>query len=46
MFSDTTEAITKEKQLKNGSRKRKNDLVNQENPDWKDLSEGWIFDFT
>jgi len=46
VFSDINNAIEREKQLKNGNRKRKNELVNKKNPDWKDLSEGWIFDFT
>jgi putative endonuclease len=34
------EAITREKQIKAGSRQRKNDLVNAMNPEWKDLSGG------
>ena len=34
-------AIKREKQLKAGPRKKKVDLINQANPDWKDLSEGW-----
>ena len=36
-------AIRREKQLKAGNRKRKEALINQENPDWKDLAEGWFF---
>ena len=44
VYSDINEAISREKQLKNGNRKRKNELVNEANPDWNDLSEGWIFD--
>ena len=32
-------AIIREKQLKAGNRKRKNELVNLINPDWIDLSE-------
>ena len=43
MFSNINDAITREKQLKKGNRKRKDDLVNIENPDWKDLSDGWLF---
>ncbi|TYP99914.1 putative endonuclease [Tenacibaculum adriaticum] len=42
-FQSITEAIAREKQLKAGNRKRKEDLINKENPDWKDLSEGWLF---
>ena len=38
-----TEAIAREKQLKAGNRKRKEELINLENPEWKDLSEGWVF---
>ena len=30
-------AIEREKQIKAGSRKKKEDLINQFNPDWKDL---------
>ena len=44
VFFDINEAIAREKQLKNGNRKRKNDLVHNENPEWNDLSDGWIFD--
>ena len=35
------DAINREKQIKAGSRKKKNELVNSINPKWKDLSEGW-----
>ena len=45
VFSDINEAISREKQLKKGNRKRKNELVNSMNSLWKDLSEGWIFNF-
>ncbi|MFO8009239.1 MAG: GIY-YIG nuclease family protein [Dehalococcoidia bacterium] len=34
---DVREAITREKQLKNWRRRWKVDLIQQENPDWKDL---------
>lgn len=44
-FSDINEAIAREKQLKSGNRKRKEQLVNKENPEWKDLSVGWLFYF-
>jgi len=32
-------AIAREKQIKGGSRKKKIELIEKENPDWKDLSE-------
>ncbi|MBI4331179.1 MAG: GIY-YIG nuclease family protein [Chloroflexi bacterium] len=32
-------SITREKQIKAGSRQRKIDLVNSMNPEWKDLSD-------
>ena len=34
-------AILREKQLKGGSRKQKNILVNDQNSSWKDLSLDW-----
>jgi putative endonuclease len=36
-FNDINEAIKREKQLKGGSRKKKEDLINKFNPEWKDL---------
>jgi len=33
------EAIKREKQIKGGSRKKKTDLINSVNPEWKDLIE-------
>ena len=42
-FEDITQAIAREKQLKSGNRKRKESLINLENPNWNDLSEGWLF---
>ncbi|MEC3906181.1 GIY-YIG nuclease family protein [Tamlana sp. 2201CG12-4] len=44
-FSDINQAIAREKQLKSGNRKRKEDLINSINPDWNDLSDGWLFYF-
>lgn len=35
---DAYGAISREKQLKAGSRKKKLDLINSMNPEWKDLS--------
>lgn len=39
-FDTIGEAINKEKRIKGGSRKRKLDLINNTNPEWRDLSEG------
>jgi len=36
-FDSPEEAIKREKQLKAGSRKKKIDLINNKNPEWKDL---------
>jgi putative endonuclease len=35
------DAIAREKQLKAGSRQKKVDLIEAENPLWNDLSESW-----
>ena len=43
-FLDVNLAIAREKQLKSGDRKRKEELVNKLNPNWNDLSDDWIFD--
>ena len=40
-FGDVNEAISREKQIKAGSRKKKIALIEKHNPEWKDLSEGW-----
>ena len=43
-FESTTDAysaISREKQLKNWSRHKKNALVIKRNPEWKDLSANW-----
>ncbi len=37
IFSDARNAIIREKQIKAGSRKKKLDLINNMNPEWKDL---------
>jgi putative endonuclease len=39
IFDDAYTAISREKQIKAGSRQNKIDLVNSINPDWKDLYE-------
>ena len=39
--SDVYSAISREKQLKKWSRRKKNDLIAQMNPEWKDLSKDW-----
>jgi len=44
-FSDINQAISREKQLKSGNRKRKENLINTTNPEWNDLSDGWLFYF-
>lgn len=44
-FNDINQAILREKQVKAGKRKRKERLINVENPDWNDLSDGWLFSF-
>jgi putative endonuclease len=44
-FEDINKAILREKQLKSGNRKRKEDLINLVNSDWNDLSDGWLFQF-
>jgi len=36
-FENPSDAIKKEKQIKSGSRKRKIELINKFNPEWKDL---------
>ena len=44
-YNTIDEAIVREKQIKKGNRKRKEDLINEDNSEWKDLSEGWLFYF-
>jgi putative endonuclease len=39
VFEDIYSAIAREKQIKGGSRKKKIDLINTKNPEWKDLSD-------
>jgi putative endonuclease len=44
-FNDMNLAITREKQIKSGNRKRKEELIDSINSEWMDLSEGWLFYF-
>lgn len=37
VFEDVYSAVSREKQIKGGSRKKKVDLINRFNPEWKDL---------
>lgn len=37
MFESVIDAITREKQIKGGSRKKKEDLIKAQNPDFRDL---------
>ena len=41
-FSEVTDAIAREKQLKGWNRSKKNRLVETQNPNWDDLSESFI----
>jgi putative endonuclease len=40
-FTNPTIAIAREKQLKGWNRAKKLALIEQTNPSWQDLSEGW-----
>ena len=40
-YNDPENAIMREKQIKGGSRQDKIDLIKKDNPEWKDLSEGF-----
>jgi len=37
LFTEPLQAIAREKQIKGGSRQKKDNLINQKNPDWNDL---------
>ena len=39
VFSSITEAIAREKQIKAGSRKKKDLLINESNPNWNNLDQ-------
>jgi len=45
LYDNINDAIAREKQLKSGNRKRKNELVNSMNPEWNDLAEDWLFPY-
>ena len=40
-FSYVTSGIAREKQIKRWRREKKVRLITLENPDWRDLSDGW-----
>lgn len=40
-FGWVHDAIAREKRIKKYSRQWKENLINKENPEWNDLSEGW-----
>ena len=42
VFTDIRVAITREKQLKAGNRRRKVELIEKENREWRDLAEDWV----
>ncbi len=39
---EITDAISREKQIKSGSRRKKLELIDNMNPDWRDLSGGLL----
>ena len=41
-YTTMEEAITREKQIKGGSRQKKVDLIKRKNPEWKDLYEDFF----
>ncbi len=41
-FRNVASAIAREKQIKAGSRRKKLELIEGHNPDWRDLSQGWF----
>lgn len=40
-FRSAENAIAREKQIKAGSREKKIELIERENPEWRDLTDGW-----
>jgi putative endonuclease len=41
-YNSIKDVISREKQLKSGSRIKKELLINKYNPEWKDLFNGWF----
>ncbi len=44
-YDSIDEAIVRELQIKKGNRKNTGKPINSINPEWKDLSDGWLFYF-
>ena len=42
-FTNISQAIDFEKKIKAGSRAKKEKLISEQNPEWIDLSDGWVF---
>jgi putative endonuclease len=40
-YNDISRAIAREKQLKNWQRAWKDELIEKDNPNWMDMSQGW-----
>mgnify|MGYP002078106017 FL=1 len=45
-FQEIGDAISREKQIKGGSRQKKLDLINSTNPEWKDLYDEILENFS
>ena len=45
-FQEIGDAIGREKQIKGGSRQKKLDLINSKNPEWKDLYDEVVENFS
>ena len=41
-FPDVRDAIEAERKMKGWVRRKKDELIKEFNPEWKDLSEGWF----